>query len=186
VAIDVPFGLSDNGERPAASRARGRRPGRSSTSFNSPPRACLEATDDDYDGANELSRRHGAKGLSRQSLGLLAKIREVDGFRASAPCPVFEVHPELSFPRMNGGVALAPKKSWSGVIARRELLLARDIDLDGFRNQSADRATADDVLDAEVRVDREPDSARRSAVYSRSAAIRGNGKGDGHSRVIGA
>jgi predicted RNase H-like nuclease len=49
---------------------------------------------------------------------------------------------------MKGGVALCSEKSRSGVIARRELLLARGIDLDGFRNHLAGRAAADDVLDA--------------------------------------
>lgn len=149
VAIDIPLGLSETGDRDADVLARRNLPGRSSTIFNAPPRACLDAGDD-YQRASDLSRQHGSKGLSRQSFGLLAKIREVDEFWRAAPCPLVEVHPELSFARLNGGVPLAPKKSWAGVVVRRELLLAQRIDLDNFRSRPAARAAADDVLDAGV------------------------------------
>ena len=148
-AIDIPLGLSVTGERAADVLARRRLPGRSSTIFNAPPRSCL-AAGVDYQRANDLSRRHGAKGLSRQSFGLLAKIREVDDFWRSSACPLYEVHPELSFARLNGGVPLSSKKSWAGVVARRELLLVRGIVLDEFRGPPASRVAADDVLDAEV------------------------------------
>ena len=149
VAIDIPLGLSETGDRRADVLARKGLRGRSSTVFNAPPRSCLQAGND-YQRANSLSRRDGAKGLSRQSFGLLAKIREVDEFWRSSPCPLYEVHPELSFARLNGGVALASKKSWAGVIARRELLLARGIVLDRFRGLPAGRVAPDDVLDAGV------------------------------------
>jgi len=148
-AIDIPLGLSETGERQADLLARRKLPGRSSTIFNAPARSCLSALDD-YQRANDLSRRNGAKGLSRQSFGLMAKIHEVDEFWPSAPCPLYEVHPELSFARLNAGRPLAPKKSWAGVVARRELLLARGIVLDDFREASAGRVNADDVLDAGV------------------------------------
>ncbi len=148
VAIDIPLGLSQSGDRRADQLARQRLRGRASTVFNAPPRACLESGE--YDGANELSRRHGAKGLSRQSFGLLPKIREVDAYWRSAPCSLYEVHPELSFARLNGDVALASKKSWEGVLSRRDALAGVGISLDGFRGAPARRAAPDDVLDAGV------------------------------------
>lgn len=150
MAIDIPVGLSVTGERRAEALARERLPKRASTVFNAPPRACLDAGDPQYARANALCRRDGGKGLSRQSFGLLAKIRDVDSFWASAPCPIFEVHPELSFARLNAGVPLAPKKSWAGVLARREMLLARGFDLDGFDGPASWRVAPDDVLDAAV------------------------------------
>jgi predicted RNase H-like nuclease len=107
IAIDIPIGLSDAGPRRCDALARRRLPGRSATVFNAPPRACLDHVDD-YPGANARARQAGDQGLSRQSFGLLAKIREVDEFWPEAPGPIYEVHPELSFARLNGGVPLAP------------------------------------------------------------------------------
>lgn len=149
VAIDIPLGLSETGERQADVLARRELPGRSSTVFNAPARASLAAVED-YRLANELSRRDGSRGLSRQTFGLFAKIREVDDFWRSAPCTLYEVHPELSFARLNGGTPLASKKSWAGVLTRRELLADRGIVLDGFRGEPAARVGPDDVLDAGV------------------------------------
>jgi len=181
VAIDIPLGLSDNGERLAEVLARRRLPGRASTIFNAPARACLAAADD-YARANELSRAHGGKGLSRQSFALLAKIRDVDEYWRSAPCPMYEVHPELSFARLNARTPLASKKSAEGSLARRELLRAQGINLDDFLTRRAPGVAADDVLDAGVcawtarriaadDVERLPDTGVRDAT-GREMAIR--------------
>lgn len=150
VAIDIPLGLSASGERRAETLARRRLPHRASTVFNVPPRICLEAGEGDYARANAQSRREAGKGLSRQSFALLAKIREVDSFWTSAPCPVYEVHPELSFARLNAGTPLPPKKSREGIAARREVLAARGFDLAGVPRPVSWRMAVDDLLDAAV------------------------------------
>ena len=147
IAIDIPIGLSYTGERLCDTLARRALPGRASTVFNAPPRACLEVVDD-YERANEISFARGGKGLSRQSFGLLKKIEEVDNFLRVSTTPFFEVHPELCFARLNADVVLAPKKSWAGVIARQHLLAREGIHLEEFVGRAARRAAPDDVLDA--------------------------------------
>jgi predicted RNase H-like nuclease len=105
---------------------------------------------DDYRRASEISILQGAKGLSRQSFSLLKKTREIDDFCRGSPVLFYEVHPELSFARLNAGVPSTSEKSWAGVMARRELLSQQGIVLDGFKGRDARRATRDDVLDASV------------------------------------
>ena len=148
VAIDIPLGLSRGGQRRCDSLARARLGPRASTLFNAPPRACLEAGVE-YDRANEISRRESGRGLSRQSFGLLAKIREADEYWREAPCPLYEVHPELAFARLNADSALSSKKTWAGVMTRRELLAREGVVVDHLRVE-AGAAAPDDVLDAAV------------------------------------
>ena len=62
--------------------------------------------------------------------------------------PVVEVHPELSFQEMAGGRLPASKATWSGLIARRELLQQHGIDLPDDIGTAGLRAGPDDVLDA--------------------------------------
>ncbi len=147
-AIDIPLGLSPTGERLCDSLARSRLGVRASTIFNAPPRACV-AEVMDYDRANAISRLAGGRGLSRQSFGLLAKIREADRYWRRAPCPLYEVHPELAFARLNAGRPLVSKKSWAGVMTRRELLAGQGITLDHL-GAEVGTAAPDDVLDAAV------------------------------------
>ena len=120
IAIDIPIGLLDSGPRRADALARRNLPGRASTIFNAPLRACLGVQDDPA--AQEIARRLLGKGLLTQSFALLAKIEEVERFHLRVRCPVWEVHPELSFAKINGGRALAPKTTWSS--AQRRAVLA--------------------------------------------------------------
>jgi predicted RNase H-like nuclease len=146
IAIDIPMGLLDSGPRRADILARGKLPGRASTIFNAPARACL--VDVQYLTANEISQRVLGKGLSQQSYALLPKIREVDDFWLSAPCPVWEVHPELSFAKINDWKMLPSKKSWAGMLQRRDALSRVGIVLDDVVGDAARRASTDDMLDA--------------------------------------
>jgi predicted RNase H-like nuclease len=149
IAVDIPIGLLDTGPRRADILARAKLPGRASTVFNAPPRACLKDVDN-YPGANATSLRVLGKGLSKQSFALLTKIHDVDEFWSVAPCPVFEVHPELSFAKINHGNALASKKTWAGMTQRRDALASVGIVLDRVDTDAANRATTDDMLDAGV------------------------------------
>ena len=148
VALDIPLGLSVTGERRCDQLARARLGRRASTLFNAPPRACLEAGLD-YPRANELSRSLSGRGLSRQSFALVAKIREADDYWRRSRAPLSEAHPELGFAHLNAGVALAPKKSWAGLMQRRELLERAGLALDGL-GRDLRHASADDVVDAAV------------------------------------
>jgi predicted RNase H-like nuclease len=89
-------------------------------------------------------------GISQQSFALQAKILEVERWLSKAPCPVWEVHPEVSFRFLMGALATASKKSWTGMIERRSALLAVGIDLDRVTGNGAIMAATDDMLDAAV------------------------------------
>ena len=147
VAIDIPIGLSDTGIRRCDALARRELPGRASTIFNAPARACLTSIGD-YARANEISRVHSTKGLSRQSFGLLKKIREVDDYWRTSPVPLFEVHPELSFACLNAGVPLTSKTTRQGAQRRRELLASQGIIVEERHTFPLRVAGGDDVLDA--------------------------------------
>jgi predicted RNase H-like nuclease len=110
IGIDMPVGLPASGRRGcdlAAKALLGRAHPRV---FLTPPRAVLAETS--YAAAGAVHRRLvDGKGLSRQTWNLLAKVREVDA-RADDPRLV-EVHPELSFAELAGGV-LPPKRTAAG------------------------------------------------------------------------
>jgi predicted RNase H-like nuclease len=94
--------------------------------FSAPVRGILDATSQP-----EASRRHRAidgRGFGAQAFGLLAKIRAWDTVLqtdAHARAVVYEVHPEVSFAALNGGLGLAAgKKSEAGAAIRTQLLSA--------------------------------------------------------------
>ena len=122
-AIDIPLGLLDAGYRQCDTAARRLLPGRASSVFPAPIRPLLDAPD--YATANALSREHSGVGLSRQSYGILAKVREADGVvRAARAGLLRESHPEMAFVALNKGLPLASKHRPEGMAQRRELLLA--------------------------------------------------------------
>jgi predicted RNase H-like nuclease len=62
---------------------------------------------------------------------------------------VIEVHPEMSFAQLAGGVPLAePKKTWAGAERRRTLLAEAGITFTEPLGEAGLRAGVDDVLDA--------------------------------------
>lgn len=132
--IDIPIGLPERsvgGGRSADRAARtllGPR-GRASV-FPVPPRAALYAPD--YETAKALSRRDSDPPFapSIQCWNIVPYIRAVDELlraRPDLPGRLHEVHPEIAFRCLNGGVPLAAKKGaerQAGLAARRALLLA--------------------------------------------------------------
>lgn len=145
IGIDIPLGLVDAGDRDADAATRGYLKGQASSVFNAPPRPLLEATT--YEQAQRISSEVQGKGLSRQSFGLFAKIRQADAF-VNDP-RVHEVHPEAGFRILHGGERLPSKKTWAGACLRRRLLQEEGIEVaDSFAG--AEQACTDDVLDAAV------------------------------------
>lgn len=127
LAVDMPIGLSWAGfpSRPCDQGARrllGK--GLGSRVFPTPARAALAASS--HAEAVRLNRLATGKGLSVQAFHLLPKIREVDTFMSLFPdATIREVHPELSFMRLNGGLPVrARKKSREGFYERWTLLEA--------------------------------------------------------------
>ncbi|MHC2252265.1 putative RNase H-like nuclease [Bradyrhizobium embrapense] len=149
--IDIPIGMTDDGERDCDRLARARLRPHTSRVFTG-ARRWLWQEFDDPDQANEEALRRGQSRVSRQLWHLGSKIMEVDAFvRANAARDVREVHPELVFLRLNGGAPLPRKTSEEGDALRHKLLKRsgfREIDRWLGEARIGTGAKRDDVLDA--------------------------------------
>jgi predicted RNase H-like nuclease len=157
IAVDMPIGFAENGKRDCERLVRARIGARQSSVFAVPSRAAVMCHD--YGQACAVNQRHTdpPKKISKQIFHLFPKMREIDAMMTpELQDRVFEVHPELTFCVMNGGVSLTlPKKAKGrpllpGLALRRSLL-----DRSGFPLSHLPPATyrlsdvaADDLLDA--------------------------------------
>lgn len=149
VGIDIPIGLGDEGARAADVLVAATLGARRSSVFATPVRAALEAPT--HAEANARNRELTGLGVSAQAYALRAKVLEVDDWRFGAGLPpCYEVHPELSFAVLGGRPARHPKRTWAGMVERRELLRGGGIELEGELGEAGGRAGPDDVLDAAV------------------------------------
>lgn len=150
-AIDIPIGMTDDGERICDLLARERLRPHSSRVFTG-ARRWLWQEFADPDIANREASERGQKRVSRQLWHLGPKIMEVDAFvQANRAHDIREAHPELVFLRLNGGEPLPSKKSEEGTRLRRSLLkreCIKEIDVWLIRERIGTGAKADDVLDA--------------------------------------
>ena len=146
VGIDIPIGLADAGLRQADLMARKMAGPRWASVFVTPVRAAVEMAD--YQQACEVNRRLAGSGISRQAFNLREKIMQVDRWLRQAPCPVVEVHPELSFGELAGAPLAESKSTWAGAVRRRQLLAAEGIVLAGDLGLAGQQVGVDDVLDA--------------------------------------
>ena len=144
-AVDMPMHLHD-ALRPCDDAARERLLGKQSSLFLAPPRAVLDAPS--YVEACTVARGLTGKAISQQLWALRRKILEVEAWLSSAPCAVYEVHPELSFAEMTGNPILPRKTSWTGYVDRRSALAAADVVVPDNIGEAGSFAAADDVLDA--------------------------------------
>lgn len=161
ILVDIPIGLRDSGasERLCDLQARKRLKKRSSSVFAAPVRGALSAPDHRTASAVNRKLTEGARGLSRQSWGIAAKIREVNehlaGREASLPV-VREMHPELCFWALNRCRPLGHnKKKKEGYQERIKLLSRHYAEIDNLvsevrRKHGHDTVQRDDVLDAVV------------------------------------
>jgi predicted RNase H-like nuclease len=149
--VDIPIGMTDDGQRCCDLLARERLRPHTSRVFTG-ARRWLWQEFDDPDKANRDAQRRHQKRVSRQLWHLGPKIMEVDAYlRANRSLDVREVHPELVFLRLNGNRALPSKKLEEGISLRRNLIKKR-----GFRNidrwltdiRLGTGAKRDDILDA--------------------------------------
>ena len=153
VAIDIPIGLPDTGSRDCDLAARERLgPPRASSVFPAPIRPILNATT--HDSACAIGHAADGRGLSIQAWCILPKIKEVDAFMQSNGGKqgwIREVHPEVSFCYMNGGIAMTHKKSRHAGRNERMTLLMQHFGASMFNaiplRVSGIYAT-DDLLDA--------------------------------------
>jgi predicted RNase H-like nuclease len=149
--IDIPIGMTEDGERDCDLIARERLRPHTSRVFTG-ARRWLWQEFRDPDAANREALRRGQTRVSRQLWHLGNKIMEVDAFvRANSARDIREVHPELVFLRLNGGTPLPRKKSEEGDTLRRRLLKRsgfREIDRWLGEVRIGTGAKRDDVLDA--------------------------------------
>ena len=141
IGIDIPLTTPTEGKRSAESAARRILTGRSSSVFSTPPADVL--AEPTYQEALALARQTYGYGISAQAYALRHAITD----ERSSGLPLHEVHPELSFTRMNDGPELAKKKSWAGMHQRQELLSQAGIVLPSDLGPVGQLAT-DDLLDA--------------------------------------
>ena len=147
VAVDMPLGLVENGWRAADLAARallGKR--RNSVFLIAPEPAWRER---DFTAAADRCQELTGNRLTQQAWALAPKLLEARACWA-ADERVHEVHPEVSFHALAGGVPLThAKMTWHGQQLRRSLLAEAGIVLPDALGE-ADRVPADDVLDAAV------------------------------------
>lgn len=144
IGVDIPIGIPEEGPRAADRAARAFVGAGHSSVFPVPYRAELEAAD--HATASALHRTLTGKGISQQSFSLRQKILEVDSL-VSSEDNVIEVHPEVSFLALAGGPIGRSKKTWTGALTRRRLLVDAGIVLPDDLGP-AGVAPVDDVLDA--------------------------------------
>ncbi len=145
VGIDIPIGLSGDGDRPADRLARTRLGPRRSTFFPTPVRSVLDA--ESWEEASAASRLAAGVGLSKQAWNLVPKIREIDRlWRPSMVESLVEVHPELSFAEMHRAPVMTKKSEADGAEQRRRLL-AEHLSMPGLSGAHR-RAFVDDLIDS--------------------------------------
>lgn len=129
IFIDMPIGFTDEGPDGRTCDRLARRmlsPKRHSSVFSPPCRAALYA---DLADASAVNFQHTGKKLSRQSINIIPKIRELDAFLQQLPTEQqdhwYEAHPEVVFAALNGGLAIPEsKKTALGQQQRLALLSA--------------------------------------------------------------
>gem|GEM_PF-435628 len=154
--IDMAVGLRDRPDqlRPdgPARKELGRR---ASTVFPIPSREAVYAEGEAAQKAANL--RTLGKSLSRQTVNILPKLRELDEFLEARPeyrNRILESHPELDFARLNGAVLMSRKKEREGLEERAAVLRRFIPDIPecsprAFAEKARElRCGADDIADA--------------------------------------
>jgi predicted RNase H-like nuclease len=145
IGIDMPIGLSDDGDRTCDIEARRRLPGAASSVFPAPVRPVLAASD--YADARVRSLAACGKSLSAQAFALVPAIRSLDDALGDPPDPrVHEVHPEVSFRALDGRVT--ERKASGRGLAQRVRALQSVMDVLYGLAQAPSDVPATDALDA--------------------------------------
>ncbi len=150
LAIDIPIGLID-GTRPCDSAAR-KLLGlpRCCSVFPAPCRATILPAS--YPDGSAVNFAITGKKLSKQTWAIGPKIKEIDDvIQPDHQAWVYEVHPEVSFWRLNNGRAMKCSKSRpAGREERRSVLSRQFPEIDRHIAQRPKGVGVDDVLDAAV------------------------------------
>ena len=126
IAVDMPLGLVEEGWRAADLAAKALLGVRRSSVFLVAPRLVWQ--EPDYRSASDCCQQLTGSGLSQQAWALGPKLLEARGCWLRDPDRIHEVHPEVSFCALAGGVPLLyAKKTWRGQNVRRDLLAGAGI-----------------------------------------------------------
>ena len=123
IAIDIPIGLRNTGARTCDRLARKFIGPRASSVFPAPIRPVLEI--DDFSRANKLARSIHGKGMSKQTVAIMPKIRKIDKelqSRSTLRNLTYEVHPEVTFRAWLGKDVEFAKKGKDGFDLRSRLV----------------------------------------------------------------
>lgn len=167
ICVDIPIGLSDNGNSrlcDVEARKLLGRP-RASSIFTLPGRPCLSA--ENYRQARSINLKYTGRKLSKQSYNLLPKIRQVDKLMTpELQQNVREIHPELCFFVLNGQKPVAEnKKTEPGQAKRFKLLHEIFRDLGTHLRKAPGRGySIDDALDAAVAAWTAAEAVRAKAI----------------------
>ncbi len=151
--IDMVIGLqSKEKQKRPDSFARKELGRRSSTIFTPPCRQAVYAETE----AEQVQKNQEVlgKGLAKQSINILPKIRELDQFldrHKEYRNVILESHPELDFARLNGAVVMTQKKYYEGFQERVNILeryLPGKHLKELWENAKAYKCKPDDLLDA--------------------------------------
>lgn len=156
--IDMPIGFIDSGPVGRDCDTLARRllsPYRHASIFTPPCRAALYAAPSE---ASAINFQHTGKKLSKQSINIIPKIRELDTFLLQQPVTVqsrfMEAHPELIFCGLNNNQALQEsKKTKAGITKRLELVaqhfpIVQKIYATILQDTLRKTVLADDIVDA--------------------------------------
>lgn len=157
IAVDIPIGLPESGERACDRLARerlGRR--RAASVFPVPARAVLAARTRQQ--ASPMQERLDGRRIGVQTWSLVAKLRDADQALqrfTALRARTYEVHPEVSFAFWNGGEPMRhAKRTPAGraerlALARRHWGAAAGEVLASFHARyAASDATLEDLIDA--------------------------------------
>ena len=181
--IDVPISYPRFGPRLADTQARAKLGARGRSVFDACPKWAIDL--DDYEDVQRHVAKERARGRdiacpNRQSWSLRKKMKEAV-LQANADRRLHEVHPEVSFWAMRGGMPVdESKRTWNGFWMRRRLLERQSIHIPDTI-ETGDLVGIDDVLDAAACAWTANRIAERKA---ESFPTRGDEQPDEHGRPV--
>lgn len=154
VLVDMPVGLPEAGERKSDRETRKRLGPMKSSLFNTPTRSAVYAPDKRT--AKSVNKALTGKSLTEQSLNLMVKIREIDGFlraQNEALGLLYEAHPELCFAHASGAPMRYSKRDSFGAVERYKVIAELAPELVPIARKARashpmTKLAGDDILDA--------------------------------------
>lgn len=151
--IDMAIGLRSNlGQHRPDDKARKELGVKASSVFPIPSRQAVYETEED--GQKQANKQSLGKSLSKQSIAIIPKLRELDVFLLDHPeyrNRILESHPEVAFARLNGSVVVSRKKEEPGPSERKYILseyLEKDTLIDTYDKARELECGQDDLIDA--------------------------------------